>query len=212
MLILGTVASVVTMILHPTHFSAVASTEAMTRQIRVLLALHALALLSIPVVVFGLFGITQRIGWERPESRFAFIVYCLSTVAVMLAAMADGIINAALIPKILSADESVRQPLKAALKYNFQIKACAKVFAFGTSLAIISWSIAIVRAGPFERVIGMGGFFVGVTALAGLLSGHIRMDPHGFGLVILLQAFWMAAVGVPMLRASREKRSKSGFS
>jgi hypothetical protein len=58
----------------------------------------------------------------------------------------------------------------------------------------------------------MGGFFMGVTALAGLLSGHIRMDPHGFGLVILLQAFWMAVVGVPMLRASREKRSKSGFS
>jgi hypothetical protein len=213
MLILGTVASVVVMSFHPTHFSAVASTEAMSNQIRVLLAVHALALLSVPVVVFGLVGLTQRVGWERPAALFAFIVYCLSAVAVMLAAIADGIINAALIQKMLSTDEAVRQPLKAALEYNFQInQACAKVFVFGASLAIISWSIAIVRLGPFERVIGLGGFFVGVAAVAGLLSGHLRMDPHGFGLIILLQAVWMVAVGVSMVRASREKRNKPAFS
>jgi hypothetical protein len=213
MLILGAVASVMTMTFHPTHFSAVASTEAMTRQIRVLLAVHALGLLSVPVVVFGFVGLTQRIGWERPAALFAVIVYCLSAVAVMFAAIADGLINAALMQKMLSADEAARQPLKAALEYNFQVnQACAKVFVFGASLAIISWSIAIVRVGPFERVIGMGGSFVGVAALAGLLSGHLRMDVHGFGLIILLQAVWIVAVGVSMLRASRGKRSKTSLS
>ncbi len=206
-LILGATASVATMVFHPTHFSAIASAEAITHQVRVLLAVHALALLSVPVVVFGFVGLTWCIGWERPGSLFAFIAYCLSAIAIMFAGIADGLINAALIQKMLSADEASRGLLRAALEYNFQLnQACAKVFVFGTSLAIISWSIAIVRIGPFKRVIGGAGFFVGVAELAVLLSGSVRLDAHGFGLIIFLQAIWMVAVGVSMLQTEPQPK------
>ena len=207
-LILGAIASVVTMVFHPTHFSAIASAEAITHQVRVLLAVHALALLSVPAVLFGFVGLTRCIGWERPGSLFAFIAYCLSAVAIMFAGIADGLINAALIQKMLTADEAARGPLRAALEYNFQLnQACAKVFVFGTSVAIISWSIAIVRIGAFKRAIGVTGFFVGVAELAGLLSGRVHLDAHGFGLIIFLQAIWMVAVGVSMLQT--EPRPKA---
>jgi hypothetical protein len=32
------------------------------------------------------------------------------------------------------------------------------------------------------------------------LSGRVRLDAHGFGLIIFLQAIWMVAVGVSMLQ------------
>ena len=61
-LILGAIASVATMLLHPTHFNAIASAEAITHQVRVLLAVHAFALLTVPTVVFGFVGLTRFIG------------------------------------------------------------------------------------------------------------------------------------------------------
>ena len=42
------------------------------------------------------------------------------------------------------------------------------------------------------------------VALAGLLSGHIAMSAHGFGLIVLLQAAWVVAVGVSMIRAQND--------
>ena len=54
-----------------------------------------------------------------------------------------------------------------------------------------------------EQRIGIIGWFVSAAALFGLLSGHVHMSAHGFGLIVLLQAVWAIALGVSMLRADR---------
>jgi hypothetical protein len=203
-LIFGTVASIVTMSLHPTSVSALASPEALMHEMRVLVAVHTLALLSIPLMVFGFAGVTHRLGWERPAALFAFVLYAFSAIAIMFAAIADGLINAALMPKMISAPESELQILKAALAYNFQLnQACAKVFVVGSSLAFIFWSAALLRAGTFGRRVAAVGWFTGGIALLGLLSGHVRMSAHGFALIVFLQAVWVVLLAVWMLRAER---------
>jgi hypothetical protein len=53
----------------------------------------------------------------------------------------------------------------------------------------------------------VAGFFVGVAELAVLLSGSVRLDAHGFGLIIFLQAIWMVAVGVSMLQTEPQLES-----
>jgi len=55
-----------------------------------------------------------------------------------------------------------------------------------------------------ERRIGIIGWFISLAALLGLLSGHVHMSAHGFGLIVLLQGVWAIAVRVSMLRAARE--------
>jgi hypothetical protein len=203
-LIVGTLASVVTMSLHPTGFDPHASVEAVAHEMSILVAVHTLALLSIPVLVFGFAGVTMRAGWHRPEALLAFIIYALSAVAIMFAAIADGLVNAALIPQMTGASDLKLQAIKAALSYNFQFnQACAKVFVAGTSLAIILWSITLSRFGVLEQRIGIIGWFISLAALFGLLSGHVHMSAHGFGLIVLLQAVWVIALGVSMLRANR---------
>jgi hypothetical protein len=167
-------------------------------------AVHALGLLSVPVVVFGFVGVTRRMGWERPEALFAFIVYAFSAVAIMFAAIADGLVNAALIPQVAGAGEPALQTLKAALAYNFQFnQACAKVYVVGSSLAIALWSVGLFKVGAFDRVVGMFGWLVALAVLAGLLSGHVRMSAHGFGLIVFLQAVWILALGASMIRMGR---------
>src|SRR5882724_9331051 len=95
-------------------------------EMSILVAVHTLALMSIPLLVFGFAGVTMRAGWHRPEALLAFIIYALSAIALMLAGIADGLINAALIPQMTGASDLKLQALKAALSYNFQFnQACA---------------------------------------------------------------------------------------
>ena len=204
-LIVGTVAAIVTMAFHPTGFDPHASVEAVAYDMSILVAVHTLALLSVPLLVFGFAGVTMRAGWHRPEALLAFIIYALSAVAIMFAGIADGLINAALIPEMTGASDLKLQALKAALSYNFQFnQACAKVFVVGTSLAIILWSITLFRLGVLERRIGIIGWCISLVALFGLLSGHVHMSAHGFGLIVLLQGVWAIALGVSILRANRD--------
>lgn len=203
-LILGTLAQVATMAIHPTAVDAAASADAIAHQMQVLVAVHALALLSVPVVVFGFVGVTARIGWERPAALLAFIVYVFSAVAIMLAAITDGLVNAELIPRTIGAAEPAASALKTMLSYNFQLnQACAKVYVVGSSVSILLWSLALVRVGTFERIVGIIGGIAALASLGGLLSGHIRMSAHGFGLIVLIQGAWIIALGASMLRAGR---------
>ena len=202
-LIVGTLAQVTTMIVHPTSVASI-TPEALAHEMQALVATHALALLSVPVVVFGLAGVTRRLGWETPAALFAFIVYAFAAIAIVFAAITDGLVNAELIPRTFGAPETALPLLKSVLGYNFQLnQACAKVYVAGSSLAIIFWSMALYRHGTFDRIVAIVGGVVGVVALAGLLSGHVRMSAHGFGLIVFLHAVWMIALGVAMIRASR---------
>src|SRR5205085_11732113 len=204
-LIVGMMAGIVTMAFHPTGFDPSATAETVAHKMSILVAVRTLALMSIPLLVFGFAGLTMRAGWHRPEALLAFIIYALSAVALMFAGIADGLINAALIPQMTGAIDPKLQAVKAALSYNFQLnQACAKVFVVGSSLAIVLWSIGFFRLATRERRIGIFGCVVSFVALAGLLSGHITMSAHGFGLIVLLQAAWVIAVGVSMLRAERD--------
>src|SRR6266513_5779027 len=203
-LIVGMVAGIVTMAFHPTGFDPHATAETVAHEMSILVAVHILALTSIPLLVFGFAGVTMRAGWHRPEALLAFIIYALSAVALMLAGIADGLINAALIPQMTGATDPKLQSVKAALSYNFQLnQACAKVFVVGSSLAIVLWSITLFRFGTLERRIGIIGWLISLAALFGLLSGHVHMSAHGFGLIVWLLEVWAIALGVSMLRAGR---------
>src|SRR5438445_7343675 len=131
-LIVGMVAGIVTMAFHPTGFDPKATAETLAHEMSILVAVHTLALMSIPLLVFGFAGVTMRAGWHRPEALLAFIIYALSAVALMLAGIADGLINAALIPQMTGAIDSKLQTVKAALYYQSQLtEACAQQFVVG---------------------------------------------------------------------------------
>jgi hypothetical protein len=201
-LIAAMAAALATMAHHPTGVDPHASAQALAREMNILVGVHALGLLSVPLFGFGFAGLTRCLGWDRPAAQLALIVYAFSLVAIMFAAIADGPVNAALIPRALGRDGPAQQAARAALAYNVEFnQACAKVFVAGSSLAIMLWSVALASRSGSSRRLGVFGGVVGAAALAGLLSGHVRMSAHGFAFILLLQATWVVSVGVWMLRA-----------
>lgn len=200
-LVIGMLIAIVTMAVHPTHVDGRASAESLASAMRVLVAVHGLGLLSIPVLVFGFVGLSVHLGIGRSDALLALVVYALSAVALMFAAIADGLLNAVLIPPAVDAQAEGHALAQAILRYNVDVnQACAQVYVAGSSIALLLWSMALARSPRGQRRLAAIGGLVGVAALAGLLSGHVRMSAHGFGAIVLLQACWIVATGVWLMR------------
>lgn len=83
------------------------------------------------------------------------------------------------------------------------VQAFARIIVSATSAAIVLWSARMRGA------LRAYGIAAGVIAVALLFSGRLRLDAHGFGLVILSEAIWFIATGVRMLRVPCAPRSRS---
>lgn len=199
-LIIGMLLSVGIMFFHPIDIGNLAEANVVRHNNHINILTHTLGLLSLPFVLFGFVGVLRRTGWDHPLSLFAFIIYSLSVVAIMLAAIASGLIKSALVQQLIVAPVEMQKIIEGGLYYTSHInQACAKVFVVGASLAIFSWSCAIVRLSCFERWIGIFGWLVAAIMFTGIVSSHIRLDTHGFGAIMLLQATWAIALGMSLI-------------
>jgi hypothetical protein len=68
----------------------------------------------------------------------------------------------------------------------------------------VLWSAAILRSGEFSRGLGVYGCILGPLTLIAVLSGHIRLNVHGFGMVVLGQAVWFISAGILLWKEKRE--------
>src|SRR5262245_17728555 len=104
-LIGGALAGLATMAFHPTAASAPHNPW-----------VHALALCTVPVTVFGALGLTRRLaagaGWL---AELAFVCFGFANAAVVGAAVASGFVAPALDARARAADAALRPGLEAAL-------------------------------------------------------------------------------------------------
>ena len=202
-LILGSIGGMVTMALHPTGHDLFAP-GAFDSVARLNVAVHALAIASLPVSFFGALALARRVATPDRLSIGALVVYGYAAVAVLVAAAASGFVTPVLARGMLDASETAKERAHALLDYNFELnQAFAKVFTVGSSAAIALWSIAILRTRALASGLGVYGLVLGSAAIAGILSGHLRLDVHGMGIVVLGQAIWFVAVGILLCRGGR---------
>lgn len=197
-LILGSLAMVLTMVLHPT------GNDLFAGRIMLTIVVHTLAIASIPVIVFGFLGFSQKIGFDRSTVSFGFVTYSFGSVAVMCAGVINGLVAPALVRRFLDSDEATQQSIHLLADYGFLLNnAFAKVFVVSASTAMIFWSIAIFKKGALARITAIIGIIVGLFGILGILSGHLRMNVHGFGLLVFAQAAWTVLIGVLMIRSDK---------
>jgi hypothetical protein len=203
--IAGSVMMLVTMSLHPTgHDLATAATfehgAFMAR------ATHALALLSLPFSFLGALALMRRLG--TPASTLGTVFFGHALAAVMLAAIASGFVAPELFAARLASEGTTRDGFGLLLHYNSELnQACAKVYVLGSALALFSWSFAVLRTRFFAAALGWSGVLLAGACALALVSGHLRLDVHGFGAVVLGQAVWMISAGVGLWRRAGEGSS-----
>src|ERR1700686_2348756 len=93
-LISGSGGMIITMSLHPTGHVAAAQVEPM---IHMLIAVHALALACVPVQFLGAWGLSRRVASPDRLAVAGLVLYALALLAVMNAAVADGLVPPSLL-------------------------------------------------------------------------------------------------------------------
>jgi hypothetical protein len=198
-LIAGALASLVTMAMHPT--AADLAHDFDRHALRNLVA-HSIALAGVALTFLGALGLTRRLSDRAGLAVGGLVVYGVAAVAALCAGVASGMIAPPVIGELAGAEGASREALGAMLHYTGLVnRAFAGVLVVASSSAVLLWSAAILTTRALARWAGVLGVVVGGLVLLAFLSGHVGLDVHGFGLIVLLQGGWQVATGALLVVA-----------
>ena len=83
-------------------------------------------------------------------------------------------------------------------------QAFSRIYSVASSMAIILWSISVLRNGGLGRGVAIYGCVVAPLIILGIGIGHLRLDVHGMTIVMLGQVIWFIVVGFQLLRSHSE--------
>lgn len=194
-LITGMVGTIITMIFHPTGHDLSAPGH-LASMMQVNVAVHSLALVCIPILFLGALGLTQRLAAPNRLALAGLVLFGFAEVGAMIAATASGVVAPGLFHHIAT-DPNMADTWRAVLTLNGHLnQAFALVFVVASSAAIALWSAAILKNNTFARALGIYGCILAPLTVLAVLSGHLHLNVHGFGLIVLGQAVWFITAGV----------------
>jgi hypothetical protein len=199
-LIAGSLVVVVTLILHPTERGLFdpAQVESVTRT---MIAVHSLALVSLPLLFLGSYGLLRRVSSNSWLGAAGLVIYGFALAAMMNALVIDGLVTPGLARAIVNATPDKVVGWKIAFNHNVLLdQAFMSVFLVASSAAIGLWSLAIVRRGALARALGIFGCLLGAGTIIGQFTGWLGQYPHIFAMVLVGQAIWFFSAGVQLCR------------
>jgi hypothetical protein len=199
-LIAGFVGMIITMAFHPTGREALQS-RTPGQMAMLVIAVHALGLLSLPATYFGAFGLSRRLGNEQRWGAAALITFGFGAVAAMIAGAASGLIAPRILSRMLAPDAADAALWRVIFNYTGLInQAFAIIYVVASSLAILLWSIQIVRSRAMAAGLGIYGCISATLIALAVAVGHLRLDVHGFGAVVIAQAIFFVPAAVSLMR------------
>jgi hypothetical protein len=199
-LIAGSVASIITMSLHPTGHDLFTPGK-FQAVMRLGVAVHALALVSLPVLFLGACGLARHLAAAGRLAFAALVIYGFSLAAIMNAAVFSGLVDMRIASRIFDKGPEA-DAWRIAFNYTGDLnQSFALVYVVASSAAILLWSVTILRSGALARGIGIYGCILAPITVLAVLSGHLSPNVHGFGAIILGQAIWLISTAVQLCRA-----------
>ena len=202
LLIAGSVAGLITMGLHPVAPHGPTSPQAMESVVLLNRTVHGLAIAGLPMLFLGALALTRRLTNANRLPLAALVIHSFAAVAIMIAASLSGFVGSDLMSH-LSASDPAAEMTRLLLAYTFRLnQAFSSVYVVGACAAIFLWSFAIVRTRRLTAGLGIYGLVLGPLIVAALFSGHLPLNVHGFGLVVLSQAAWFIVAGTLLMRST----------
>lgn len=198
-LILGALTGLVVMALHPTAHDLM-SAGGFARHAHLNAGAHAFALVGVPLQLFGLLYVVRRLGYTDATVA-ALVAWGFGSVAVLSAAVASGFVATDMIEAWLEAEGPARETYHALLDLTGHLnQGFAKVDLVATCAGMALASLSIVRTRRMPFAAGIYGIVAAAVLLVGFLVGHLRLNVHGFGIVVLAQSVWLVWLGVSLFR------------
>lgn len=202
-LIVGSLGLITTMAAHPTGSQIMADPKGAEHVLAISVFVHSLAIASLPVLVFGFLGFSQRLGFNNPLVSFSFINYAFACIAAMCAAVVNGFVVTYLFREFFEADEATRVTMRLLFDYSHWLNATfTKIFIAASSVAVLLWSIALIKKSLLAKIAAVIGIILGIVGIAMIIIG-VGINVHSFGLFIFGQAAWTILIGVLMISSDR---------
>jgi hypothetical protein len=196
------IAGIMVMAVHPTSHEILApgkfTTIAMLGE-----AVHIFAIITTPIAFLGALALARHMDSPNRVAMSALAIYGFALVAVMIAATLSGLVAIPILQKLVEQPQSAAQWTGLATYSGMLNQAFARIYTILASIAIALWSVEIVRTRVLPRAAGIYGLVIAPVIFIAVGSGHVRLDVHGFGAVVLLQGIWLIAVGTALYRRSR---------
>lgn len=203
-LVASVVGLIVTVLFHPTGAQIRETTDAFEHELLVNILVHALALSSLWLSLVGLIGLSRQLGLARADVAAALSAFALAVMSGTIAGSINGFVVTELARSMATADEAARSGLQILSTYSRHVNGVfAKLHVATSSLAILLWSVAMLRT-QFTKVLPFVGFAAALVGVAVFFNGRLHMNVHDLMYVVLGQSVWMAWAAVLLIRRSHE--------
>ena len=204
LLILGSIGGIVTMAIHPHGLHTLTPVQ-LERLATVSAIAHSLAMVSCLALFLGAIGLMRRLASREAADKTdrlaiaALVTFGFAAVALLIATAVSGFIVPAIVRQMI-ADKAVNAPqwnivIDAVFQFN---QAFARIYSVAASVSIVLWSASALRNAGLTRFIALYGCIVPSVLICLIFVGHIRLDVHGMGLVVLVHAIWFVVVGAQL--------------
>jgi len=190
-LVIAALLMVFTMVLHPMG----GSVEYIQKISTVIMTTHALAILSIPFWILGFWGLTKRLEDDSLISLAAFIIMTIGMFAVMLAATINGMALPLFVNHYLDATPEKLSAIKPIIVYNTALNhAFDLIYTGGSCLAILFWSIAILKTRRLPVLLGWFGILLPLMVIVPMMMGFLFTDLTGFRIFVAGFVAWTVLI------------------
>lgn len=197
-LITGSLLIIVTMVLHP----AGGSIEYLLKTSKSITATHALAIFSLPLLLFGFYGLTHKLLDKWKFAKLALFIMGFGLIAAMFAALINGLTLPYFLGTYKKSIAENAATLKLITSYGFAInKPLDYLFIVATCMAISIYSFLIVSSNKLPKWIGYVGISLIIFAIVGLLIGFVFTNLIGFQVFIFGIATWFLATGISLIKS-----------
>jgi hypothetical protein len=201
-LIIFTILMLFTMVMHP----AGGGFEYLLKIEKMMVVTHSIALISIPFASVGFWGLSKRLGFDNFFSILGFAFAAFALIAVLMAAAANGLALPIFIDHYYDATSEKIETLKPILRYNFAFNSAFDyIYTSAFCIAILSWSIAILRTKKLSAWLAYFGIVIAIAAVILFFSGIAMNSLHGFRIFVTTFILWIVCAGASL----RAKRSLS---
>jgi len=196
-LIIGSLLLTLTMILHPSG----GSIEHILHMVRVNMISHSLAIVSLPFIGFGYYGVATALLTKSKLSMLGLAVAALGLVAAMMAGTINGLTLSLFLQGSTADLQNQAEVIKAIMRYGFAINRPMDYILMGAfMLSMGIWSVLILRLGAFPKWLGYLGLTLVVLGTAGFAMRFNFIHLAGFRVFIFGLLTWIVSMGVYLTR------------
>ncbi|NMH85916.1 hypothetical protein [Flavivirga algicola] len=197
-LLVGSTLAIITMILHPSG----GSIEYLIKIVTPMKFAHALAILCIPFILFGFYGVSLKLLGKWKLSMLAFLIISLAFIAAMLAAIFNGLVLPSFLGEFSESFEQNLDTLELITHYSFATnKALDYVFIAGMCTAIAIYSFIIILLEQLSKWIGYLGIIILISTIIGAITGFAFTNLVGFRVFVFSIVGWILCTGASLIRS-----------